>query len=211
MKTKPTLTLAQLKKESHRSAAAKKKYLRRLRKKWESSSKIDKTMELLADIRAADPTEKTLIFSQFTSLLDLLEVLLSDQNFKYRRYDGIMRMDDRAEAVNQFMDSTDENIMLVSLKAGNAGLNLSKASQVIMFDPFWNPFVEEQAVDRAHRMPQKREVHVHRVLVPDTVEDRICDLQDKKREIINTALDEGVSKSLTRLSVGELRYLFGIR
>jgi superfamily II DNA or RNA helicase len=68
-----------------------------------------------------------------------------------------MRMDSRAEAVNEFMDKADENIMLVSLKAGNAGLNLSKASQVIMLDPFWNPFVEEQAVDRAHRMPQKRE------------------------------------------------------
>jgi SNF2 family DNA or RNA helicase len=111
---------------------------------------------------------------------------------------------------NRFMDDAEETIMLVSLKAGNAGLNLSKASQVIILDPFWNPFVEEQAVDRAHRMPQKREVHVHRVLVPQTVEDRICALQDKKRDLINTALDEGVSKSLTRLSLGELKYLFGL-
>jgi len=82
---------------------------------------------------------------------------LTDQKFKYKRYDGSMRMDSRAEAVNEFMDKADENIMLVSLKAGNAGLNLSKASQVIILDPFWNPFVEEQAIDRAHRMPQKRE------------------------------------------------------
>ena len=73
-----------------------------------------------------------------------------------------------------------------------------------------NPFVEDQAVDRAHRMPQKREVHVHRVLVPETIEDRICQLQDKKRETIKTALDEGAGQSLTRLSVGELRNLFGL-
>ncbi|KAF2677579.1 hypothetical protein K458DRAFT_423835 [Lentithecium fluviatile CBS 122367] len=206
-----TVTLAQLKKESLRNAAAKRKYLKRLRKTWTSSAKIEKTLELLSNIRATDPTEKTLVFSQFTALLDLLEVPLLDQGIKYQRYDGSMQMDRRAEAVNRFMDNADENIMLVSLKAGNAGLNLSKASQVIMLDPFWNPFVEEQAVDRAHRMPQKREVHVHRVLVPETVEDRICALQDKKRELINTALDEGVSKSLTRLSIGELQYLFGLR
>jgi SNF2 family DNA or RNA helicase len=137
-KLKLPVTLAQLKKESLRNNAAKKKYLKRLRKNWESSAKIDKTIELLTNIRAADPTEKTLVFSQFTSLLDLLEVPLSERKFKYQRYDGSMRMDDRAEAVNQFMDVADENIMLVSLKAGNAGLNLSKASQVIMLDPFWS-------------------------------------------------------------------------
>jgi SNF2 family DNA or RNA helicase len=108
------------------------------------------------------------------------------------------------------MENPDEQIMLVSLKAGNAGLNLWRASQVIMLDPFWNPFVEEQAVDRAHRMPQEREVYVHRVLVPDTIEDRICALQDKKREVIGAALDENASKGLARLNVRELKFLFGM-
>lgn len=228
------VTLAQLKQDSRRNKAAKIKYLKRLRKTFASSAKIDKTVELLSDIQANDPTEKTLIFSQFTALLDLLEVPLSEKGFKYQRYDGSMRMNDRVDAVNRFMDSPNENIMLISLKAGNAGLNLNKASQVIILDPFWvsvslriyfplvylkllanaylqNPFTEDQAVDRAHRMPQKREVHVHRVLVPETVEDRICALQDKKRDIINTALDENAGKSLTRLSMGELQYLFGLR
>lgn len=137
MKAKETVTLAQLKKESLRNKAAKKKYLKRLRKTFTSSAKIDKTVELLSDIQANDPTEKTLIFSQFTSLLDLLEVPLSEKKFKYQRYDGSMRMNDRADAVNRFMDSAEENIMLISLKAGNAGLNLNKASQVIILDPFW--------------------------------------------------------------------------
>lgn len=209
-KAKPTKTLAQLKKDSMRSKAAKKKYLRRLERSYHPSAKIDKTVELLCNIKKNDPTEKTLVFSQFTSLLDLVEVPLTQKRFRYQRYDGSMKMDERTDAVNAFMNDPNENVMLISLKAGNAGLNLWKASQVIMLDPFWNPFVEEQAVDRAHRMPQPREVTVHRVLVPETVEDRICVLQDKKREVIGAALDETASKSLTRLSVRELGFLFGL-
>lgn len=209
-RAEPKKTLAQLKKESLRSKAAKKKYLRRLDQNYVPSAKIEKTVELLTSIAEKDPTEKTLIFSQFTSLLDLVEVPLMQQKIRYQRYDGSMKMDERADAVSAFMDDPNENVMLVSLKAGNAGLNLWKASQVIMLDPFWNPFIEDQAVDRAHRMPQPREVTVHRVLVPETVEDRICVLQDKKREIIGAALDEQASKSLTRLNVRELRYLFGM-
>lgn len=73
-----------------------------------------------------------------------------------------------------------------------------------------NPFVEDQAVDRAHRMPQKRDVHVYRIIVSETVEDRICKLQDKKREIINAALDERAGKSLAKLTEDELRALFGV-
>ncbi|PSN71662.1 hypothetical protein BS50DRAFT_569313 [Corynespora cassiicola Philippines] len=204
------VTLAQLKKDSLKSKAAKKKYLSRLSKKFEPSAKIERTVELLTEIRDNDPTEKTLIFSQFTSLLDLLEIPLRKKKFKYQRYDGSMRMNDRVDAVDKFMEEATENIILISLKAGNSGLNLSKASRVIMMDPFWNPYIEEQAVDRAHRMPQTREVIVHRMLVPETVEDRICKLQEKKREFISAALDEGAGKSLTRLNIQELRFLFGL-
>lgn len=207
---KPKKTLVQLKQESLRNKSAKAKYLKRLRKGYKSSSKIDKTLELISEIRAKDKTEKILIFSQFTSLLDLVEVPLEERGLKYQRYDGSMKMDDRADAVSRFMDEPDQQIMLISLKAGNAGLNLNKASQVILLDPFWNPFVEDQAVDRAHRMPQQREVHVHRVLVPETVEDRIITLQDKKRELINEALDEKAGRSISRLGVGDLLYLFGL-
>jgi SNF2 family DNA or RNA helicase len=209
-RAKPKKTLAELKKESLRSKAAKKQYFRRLEKTWRPSAKIMQTMALLENIRKNDPTEKTLVFSQFTSLLDLVEVPLQKNKIRYQRFDGSMSMDDRADAVDAFMDNPLENVMLVSLKAGNAGLNLSKASQVILLDPFWNPFVEDQAVDRAHRMPQKREVTVHRVLVPETVEDRICHLQDGKRELIGQALDERASKELARLSVANIKYLFGM-
>jgi SNF2 family DNA or RNA helicase len=100
--------------------------------------------------------------------------------------------------------------MLVSLRAGNAGLNLTAASRIIICDPFWNPFTEMQAVDRAHRIGQQREVKVHRILVKETIEDRILSLQENKRKLVEAALDEGQSKSLGRLSERELAYLFGV-
>jgi len=109
------------------------------------------------------------------------------------------------------MEKAERKVMLISLKAGNAGLNLNKASQVIILDPFWNPFVEDQAIDRAHRIMQQRRVHVHRILIENTVEDRIIALQEKKRELISTALDENAGRSISRLGERELAYLFGVR
>jgi SNF2 family DNA or RNA helicase len=116
----------------------------------------------------------------------------------------------RADAVDDFKNKPNVRMMLVSLKAGNAGLNLNIASQVVIMDPFWNPYIEEQAIDRAHRLGQTRPVLVHRVLIKETVEDRIIALQEKKRALISEALDEKASQSLGRLSVQELAYLFGI-
>ena len=114
----------------------------------------------------------------------------------------------RNNAVIEFADDPNVSILLVSLKAGNSGLNLTAASQVILFDPFWNPYIEEQAIDRAHRIGQRLPVQVHRVLVPDTVEDRIIALQEKKRALIEGALDEKASREVGRLGTRELAYLF---
>ena len=205
---KETKTLAQLKKEGMRNIAARRKYLKRLRKSWEMSAKIDKAMEILEQIQENDPTEKTIVFSQFTSFLDLFEVPVSDRGWHYRRYDGSMAPKERNEAVEDFMEKANVKLMLVSLKAGNAGLNLNCASQVILLDPFWNPFIEEQAVDRAHRIGQTRDVNVHRILVENTVEDRIIGLQEKKRQLIEKALDEKTGKDISRLGVRQLTYLF---
>ncbi|KAL1962169.1 hypothetical protein VTN77DRAFT_515 [Rasamsonia byssochlamydoides] len=207
---KPKKTLAMLKKEAQRNAAAKRKYLHRLQKNWVSSAKVDKTLEVLQKIRDAGEGEKTIIFSQFTSLLDLLEVPIMRKGWGYRRYDGSMRPADRNNAVADFTDNPDCKIMLVSLKAGNSGLNLVAASQVIIFDPFWNPYIEEQAIDRAHRIGQMRPVHIHRILVKKTVEDRILALQEKKRELIEGALDETARSQVSRLGPRELKFLFGI-
>ncbi|KAF1813903.1 hypothetical protein P152DRAFT_414381 [Eremomyces bilateralis CBS 781.70] len=204
------MTLGELAKESRRNARAKSKYIRRLRKMWRTSSKIEKTLEILTETYQKDPTEKTIIFSQWTSLLDLLEIPLKDHGYRYLRYDGGMTSTERATTISKFMRRDDCNVILVSLKAGNAGLNLTRASQVIILDPFWNPFIEEQAIDRAHRIGQRRVVHVHRLLVQESVEDRIIEVQEQKREQINAALDERAASKIPRLGRRELAYIFGV-
>lgn len=204
----PRKTLAQLKKEGTRNVRARRQYLRRLEREWETSGKIEKVMDILQATQDRKENEKTIIFSQFTSLLDLLEIPISRKLWGYKRYDGSMNSDARNEAVIEFSDNPRCKIMLVSLKAGNSGLNLVAASQVILFDPFWNPYIEEQAIDRAHRIGQMRPVQVHRILVPDTVEDRILALQEKKRELIEGALDEKASQNIGRLGERELAFLF---
>ncbi|KAK7953055.1 hypothetical protein PG988_013749 [Apiospora saccharicola] len=220
------ITLADLKRESQRNATAKAAYLQRLRKDWVSSAKIDATMELLRRLRDEKPDAKILVFSLWTSFLDLLEVPLSDGKFTYARYDGSMKPQARDEAVKQFarepapgrgtlgsrgQRNIGTRVLLVSLTAGNAGLNLTAASQVVVLEPFWNPFVEDQAVDRAHRIGQRREVTVHRVLVAGTIEDRILELQEQKRRLVGAALSEEGARGIGRLSLQELRGLFGVR
>ena len=207
-KAVPRKTLAQLKKEGMRNAKARRKYLRRLEREWETSAKIEKVMDILEATQNRKDNEKTIIFSQFTSMLDLIEVPISRKDWNYKRYDGSMSSNARNDAVLEFTDRKDCRIMLVSLKAGNSGLNLVAASQVIIFDPFWNPYIEEQAIDRAHRIGQMRPVQVHRILVTNTVEDRILALQEKKRELIEGALDENASHAIGRLGVKELAFLF---
>lgn len=218
-------TLAQLRKEGLRNKAAKRRYLKRLRKTFHTSAKIKKTVELLEEIKSRGENEKTIIFSNFTSFLDLLEVPLSQHKdfSQYVRYDGSMSPTERNDAVLEFTENPSCNVILVSLKAGNSGLNLTVANRVIMLDPFWNPFVEYQAADRCYRIGQLREVTVHRVLIGEedaenkperpegfTVEDRILRLQEEKRQLVETALDETASHNVSRLGERELGYLFGL-
>ncbi|RYO94234.1 hypothetical protein DL766_002256 [Monosporascus sp. MC13-8B] len=193
-------SLGDLKRDASRNAAAKAKYLERLRKKFVPSVKIDMTMELLWSIKKRSPKEKTLIFSLWTSFLDLLEIPIHDQGFRYTRYDGSMHPRDRDAAVRAFMEKPEVEVILVSLMAGNAGLNLTAATQVIILEPFWNPFVEDQAVDRVHRIGQRCPVTVHRVLIAETVEHRIQALQEKKRGLVNAALSEEGAQGVSRLS-----------
>ncbi|QDS70704.1 hypothetical protein FKW77_001810 [Venturia effusa] len=221
-KEKETKSLAQLRTEGLRNKKARRQYLRRLKKDYVTSAKLDKVLEILGKIHEVpiNPKprdedvetngEKVLIFSQFTSLLDLLEIPILDAGYQYTRYDGSMSPADRNASVETFKTNALCRIMLVSLKAGNAGLNLIQASQVIILDPFWNPYIAEQAIDRAHRIGQRRKVNVHHVLVAGTVEDRIVTLQEKKKALISTALDENEGKSIGRLGVRELGYLFGV-
>jgi SNF2 family DNA or RNA helicase len=127
-------SLAQLKKEAMRNAEGRRRYMKYLRKNWVSSAKVDKCLEILKN---TNPSTKTIVFSQFTTLLDLLEIPIRGEKWAFERYDGSMTAGARHNAVVKFTDDPECKIMLVSLKAGNAGLNLVAASQVIILDPFW--------------------------------------------------------------------------
>ncbi|KAF9776256.1 hypothetical protein IL306_005591 [Fusarium sp. DS 682] len=206
---KPTM-LKTLRKEAYKNRDAFKKYMRYLRKTWEPAAKVTECMNLLKQIE--ETGEKTIIFSQWTLLLDLLQVAMSHEKMaKPERYDGSMSATLRNIAAKNFRDRKDTKVMLVSLRAGNAGLNLTAASRVIIMDPFWNPYIEMQAVDRAYRIGQQQEVKVYRILTKETVEDRIVDLQNKKKEMVEAALDETAGSKIGRLSINDLKNLFGFR
>ncbi|CAO1614933.1 unnamed protein product [Parajaminaea phylloscopi] len=173
------------------------------------STKIRIMLRLLEQIRASDEAEKTIIFSQFTSFLDLAETSLRSKGYRYARYDGSMRPKDREAALADVRDNPETKIILISFKAGSTGLNLTCCSRVILMDLWYNPMLEEQGMDRAHRVGQKRDVYMYKVCIKDTVEQRILALQEKKRELSKAALEGSkLRKGGNSLSKQELLYLF---
>jgi SNF2 family DNA or RNA helicase len=152
----------------------------------ERSSKIDRLLEALEEVSAEG--HKALVFSQWTSLLDRVEPHLDAAGIAFTRLDGSTR--DRAGVVAHFQSESGPPVMLVSLKAGGTGLNLTAADHVFLLDPWWNPAVEDQAADRAHRIGQDRPVMVYRMVAKDTVEERILSLQERKRSLADVALGE---------------------
>jgi len=153
----------------------------------ETSSKVEALCEALED--AVADGHKALVFSQWTSLLDRVEPQLDARSIAFTRLDGTTR--DRGAVVEAFQDPAGPPVFLLSLKAGGTGLNLTAADHVFLLDPWWNPAVEEQAADRAHRIGQDRPVMVYRMVAKDTVEERVLDLQRRKREIADAALSRG--------------------
>ncbi|PNY27197.1 ATP-dependent helicase, partial [Tolypocladium capitatum] len=207
---KPSM-LKSLRVQASKNRDAYMRYMRYLRKTWMPAAKVTECMNLLKKIQ--ETGEKTIVFSQWTLLLDLLQVAMWHDHFteKPERYDGSMSGEERARAAKDFRDNRNVKVMLVSLRAGNAGLNLTAANNVIIMDPFWNPYIEMQAVDRAYRIGQQKEVKVYRILTKETVEDRIVELQDRKKEIVEAALDETESMKIGRLNANELKFLFNTK
>ena len=149
-----------------------------------TSSKVEALCEALED--AVADGHKALVFSQWTSMLDLVEPHLASRSIPHARLDGSTR--DRGAVVDGFQDPDGPPVLLISLTAGGTGLNLTAADHVFLLDPWWNPAVEEQAADRAHRIGQDRPVMVYRLVAKDTVEERVLDLQKRKKQIAETAL-----------------------
>ena len=141
---------------------------------------------------------KVLVFSQFTSLLDLLKPILDKAGIVYEYLDGQTR--DRQARVERFQSDTGVHVFLISLKAGGVGLNLTAADYVFLLDPWWNPAAEAQAIDRAHRIGQVRHVMAYRVIAKDTIEERVLELQASKRALADAILsaDNSLLRNLKR-------------
>ena len=124
-------------------------------------------------------------------MLDLIEPFLHKNSLSFVRYDGQMRADAREASLAALKESkpTSPRILLCSLRAGSLGLNLTAASRVVILEPFWNPFVEEQAIDRVHRLNQEKDVVVYKLTIKNTVEARILELQEKKRELADATIE----------------------
>ena len=159
------------------------------------SAKLDTLLEQLDEV--IDEGHKVLVFSQFTSFLAILRRRLDAKSVSYEYLDG--RTTDRQARVARFQEDTECRLFLVSLKAGGQGLNLTAADYIYILDPWWNPAVEAQAVDRAHRIGQTRRVFAYRLIARDTVEEKILALQAKKRELAESIVraDESVIAALT--------------
>jgi SNF2 family DNA or RNA helicase len=151
----------------------------------ETSAKVELLLDTLDQVVADG--HKALIFSQWTALLDRIEPHVRHVGIDFVRLDGSTR--DRATVVHRFQDKTGPPVMLVSLRAGGTGLNLTAADHIFLLDPWWNPAVEDQAADRAHRIGQERPVLITRLVAEDTVEERILALQQQKRLLAEAVLD----------------------
>jgi superfamily II DNA or RNA helicase len=158
-----------------------------------------KTDILVEELQNIIGSHKALVFSQFTSMLDLLEKRLIAHRISFCRLDGSTPMADRQELVNRFQnEGSKEKVFLISLKAGNAGLNLTAADYVFLFDPWWNTAVQQQAIDRTHRIGQTKNVFAYKMICKGTIEEKIIQLQQRKKKLSDELIGEedGFVKSL---------------
>jgi len=168
------------------------------------SAKVELLMDELRDV--LDSGHRALVFSQFTSFLSIVRGVLDRERIPYLYLDG--KTTNRQTLVEQFQDSSGPPLFLISLKAGGLGLNLTNADYIFLLDPWWNPAVEAQAIDRAHRIGRQKPVVAYRLIARDTVEEKILELQAKKKELAESIISEDNSV-LRRLEVEDIEMLLG--
>lgn len=166
-----------------------------------------KLEELARELSEDMGNHKALIFSQFLGMLALIRAKLEELGIKYEYFDGSTSAPDREKAIQSFQNNEEVRVFLISLKAGGVGLNLTAADYVYIVDPWWNPAVEQQAIDRTHRIGQTKNIFAYRMICKDTIEDKILQLQEKKRALAKDIISDDASfvKTLTREDV---EYLF---
>ena len=169
------------------------------------NSKLDVLINIIND----SSDEKILVFSQFTKVLEVIGKRLNEENISYSYLDGKTSAKDRVKLVEEF-NTNNNKVFLISLKAGGTGLNLTSANIVVHFDPWWNPAVEDQASDRAHRIGQKNVVNVIKLIAKGTAEERVINLQETKKELIEDVINGNLdnSSTLKNLSKDDIIYLF---
>ena len=172
-------------------------------RRHERSAKLDALLPELLSLRESG--QKALVFSQFRSLLDIVKPALEAEGLLVAQLDGKTR--DRESLVQRFQEDPTLGVLLISLKAGGVGLNLTAAEYVFVLDPWWNPAAEAQAIDRAHRIGQTKPVFAYRLIARDTVEERIAELQQKKRALADSVI-RGDGAPLQGLTVEDLERLF---
>jgi non-specific serine/threonine protein kinase len=168
------------------------------------SIKLD---ELTREITENIGEHKALVFSQFLGMLALIRKKLEENGIPYEYFDGSTSPTEREKAVRNFQEQDKSRVFLISLKAGGVGLNLTAADYVYIVDPWWNPAVEQQAIDRTHRIGQTKNIFAYRMICVDTIEDKILQLQEKKKALAKELVSDDSSfvKTLTRADV---EYLF---
>ncbi|KAI1661212.1 SNF2 family N-terminal domain-containing protein [Daldinia decipiens] len=174
---------------------------------WTSSSKIELLVHELHRLRSDSASHKSIIFSQFTTMLQLIEWRLRRAGITTVMLDGSMTPAQRQASIDHFMKNVDVECFLVSLKAGGVALNLTEASRVFIVDPWWNPAAEWQSADRCHRIGQTRPCIIKRLCIEDSVESRIVSLQEKKTSMINSTVNSDEA-SLEALTHEDLQFLF---
>ncbi|KAI3679441.1 hypothetical protein L2E82_51352 [Cichorium intybus] len=172
-------------------------------KNWVESSKVSALLKELESFRSTG--SKSIVFSQWTAFLDLLQIPLSRNNISFVRLDGTLNQQHREKVIKQFSEESDIMVLLMSLKAGGVGINLTAASNAFVMDPWWNPAVEEQAVMRIHRIGQTKSVSIRRFIVKGTVEERMEAVQARKQRLISGALTDEEVRSAR---IEELKMLF---
>jgi len=176
-----------------------------------SSSKVNAVLKEILRIQRDLPNDKIVVVSQFTSFLSILQPIMKKRNFRFVRLDGSMSFQDRSEAVRRFQSTKDKTpkIMLLSLKAGGVGLNLTSANHLLLLDPAWNPASEWQCFDRTHRLGQKKDVYIYKYIVKDSIEEKMLEIQAKKKDLISGAFHMP-EDDRRRQRVQDIMSIFGI-
>jgi SNF2 family DNA or RNA helicase len=183
--------------------STKPKYLQNFYHSTKTKAVIDKLKEILKE----KPNDKIIIFTQWTQFMDLLEIPMKGE-FPYIRIDGKMSGKDRDVELKKFKSQDEIKIALLSLLACGVGLNLNEANHVLFCDPWWNPMIELQAIDRTHRIGQEKDVQIYKFLVKNSVEKKIQILQNRKKLIADVALGEIKPTSTDALTFDDLKFLF---